>query len=320
MKPLGRLIVTGASGFIGRELVARLASDGWEVGAAARDPDRVMSGANIVRLAHGDLAAPHDWRPLLRNATHVVHLAGIAHATSSIPEAAYRAVNAEAVRTLAEAAREQGGKRVVLMSSIRAQCGAYARTMLDETVAPAPDDAYGRSKLEGERLMAAALEGSATEWCVLRPVVVYGPGVKGNMETLVRLARSPLPLPLGGLAARRSILGLANLHAAVTHALTSPAARAKTFVVADPGPLTVPEMLAAMRAGLERAPRILSVPLSPLQLALRMAGRGAAWQRIAGDLVVSTAALEASGWQPVETATEGLQRWMRESGPRPTAA
>jgi UDP-glucose 4-epimerase len=184
---------------------------------------------------------------------------------------------------------------------------------VDELRAPAPDDPYGRSKLAGERLLAYSLGDSATAWCVLRPVVLYGPGVKGNVATLARLARSYLPLPLGGLDARRSLLGLANFHCATGHALTSPSAVQRTFIVADPGPLTMPEIVAAMRSGLGRGPGIVRVPLAPARLALRLAGEAGMWERIAGALVVSTAALEASGWRASETAEEGLGRWMRES-------
>ena len=306
----GTVLVTGAGGFVGRHLTRRLAASGWRVRAAARDPSGLHIATGVEAVALCDLALTVDWHPVIKGVTHVVHLAGIAHATQAIPEATYTAVNATATQHLAEAARDAGVRRVVLMSSVRAQCGPTADVVQTEHSPAAPEDAYGRSKLQAERGLAAALEGADDDWCVLRPVVVYGPGVKANMAALGRLARSPLPLPLGALAGRRSIVGLETLADVVEHVLVSVAASRGTFLVADPGPLTVGGIIAAMRAGLGRRPGVFSVPLLPVRFAATLAGRDGAWQRLTGDLTVSTAALERIGWLPRETAAEGLARWM----------
>ena len=304
------VLVTGAGGFVGRGLAPRLAAAGYRVRAATRDPHAMPGSDRIEVVGAGDMAGPVDWGRMLHGVSHVVHLAGIAHATVAIPEATYMAVNAEATRSLAEAARANGLRRVVLMSSVRAQCGPCAAGVLTEADQPAPEDAYGRSKLQGERCLAEVLATGDCDWTVLRPVVVYGPGVKANMRALQRLAASPWPLPLGGLAGRRSLVGVDTLSDIVGHVLTSPDAARATFLAADPGPLTVAGIVAAMRAGLGRRPGVLHVPSAPARLAATLVGGGPAWTRLTGDLVVSTAALEATGWQPRETAAEGLARWM----------
>ena len=142
-------------------------------------------------------------------------------------------------------------------------------------------------------------------------MLVYGPGVKGNMAELARLARSPYPLPLGGLAARRSLLALDNLVAAVDTVLAAPAPLRRPLIVADPEPLTIPDMITAMRRGLGRRAGLVTVPLPLLKAALGAAGRSETYQRLAGALVADPAALERLGWVPPVATRDGLAALMR---------
>lgn len=307
------ILVTGASGFVGRDLVGRLAAAGHRVRAAARRPAD-LSGLPAEAVPLADLSAPVDWAPLLSGITHVVHLAGLAHSTEDIPEATYRRVNAAAVAELAAAAPTAGVRRIVLVSSVRAQVGPAASSVLTERSAPAPTDAYGRSKLAAEEALARSLAQGTTDWVALRPCVLYGPGVKGNVRTLAKLAATPLPLPLGSLSGRRSLLGLTNFAAAIEHVLVADAAARRVLLLADPGPLTVADLVRALRRGRGRPARLIPVPESLLRLAAGLVGRSAMLDRLAGDLVVDTTALQATGWQPRETAAEGLERWQRTAG------
>lgn len=306
----GLVLVTGASGFIGRRLVLSLAREGWEVRAAARTRDAVPGARGVHPVALGDISQPVEWRRLVNGATQVVHLAGLAHANPHVPEARYIEVNARPVGTLAEAARDAGVKRVLLVSSVRAQTGATAAEVVAERMTPAPSDAYGRSKLAAERILADALTGTSTDWTVLRPVLVYGEGVAGNMRSLVSLARSPLPLPFASLAGHRSLLSIDNLASAVMFLLSADAASRRIFLLADPEPVTVADVARTIRSALRRPARLVRVPTGAMALASRMLGLREAWDRLAGDLVVDTAALRALGWRPLESTAEGLSRWM----------
>lgn len=312
----GLVLVTGATGFIGRHLVLNLVSEGWRVRAAARDPGAIPMSRDIEPVALPDLRLGVDWGPLLNDATHVVHLAGIAHATATIPEADYMAVNADATAALARAAVKSSVKRVVLVSSVRAQSGPSSNEILTEDDPPRPTDAYGLSKLWAEQALSAALTNTATEWVVLRPVLVYGPSVKGNMRTLFNLARWRLPLPIGALPGMRSILSIDNLSAAVRHVLVAEAAANRTLLVADGGPLTVAQIVASLRAGLGRSPGVISVPLAPVRIGLSLAGQEGAWERLSGDLIVDVTALKEVGWQPERSSAEALAAAIRRDLPR----
>ena len=160
-----RVLITGASGFIGRRLAGVLAKVGWQVRAASRDPSSIQAESGIERVAMPDLGRPADWSALLDGASHVVHLAGIAHAPGSLPDELYTRINADAAGELAEAARGTV-TRLVLISSVRAQAGLSADHPITEKDAALPTDAYGRSKLAAERL----IEQSGVAFTVLKTV------------------------------------------------------------------------------------------------------------------------------------------------------
>jgi nucleoside-diphosphate-sugar epimerase len=295
------ILVTGASGFVGRALVTELAGLGYSVRAAMRQPADVFP-RNVEVVAVSDLTRPVEWRALLKGIETVVHLAGIAHAGPEIAEDAYDRVNRLATAELAKAAHAVGVRHLVFISSIRAQSGPSSAAVLRETDAPQPTDAYGRSKLAAEDAVRAA----DVPFTILRPVLIYGPGVKGNLDRLIRLAQQPWPLPLGLCRNRRSMLARQNLVSAIHFTLQHPSTRGETYIVADPMPLTLAEIVAALRVGQGRRPGLLPVPPALIALAANAAGRGDDWQRIGGAMVADPAKLLGAGWGPAVDTRAGL--------------
>lgn len=299
------LALTGATGFIGQYLLRELPKGGYRLRMLLRRPASVpMLTASAVI---GDLARPQNMSAALEGVDAVIHSAGLAHGMSGVPEDDYRVLNTEATIGLARAARRAGAKRFVFLSSIRAQCGPTSDTVLTEAVEPRPTDAYGRSKLAAERGLAEL----DLDWVSLRAVLVYGPGVKGNMAQLMRLARSPFPLPLGSLGARHSLLALENLSAAIEAVLAAPGTLRRVVIAADPQALTVAEMIAAMRRGLGRPPHVFPLPAALIELLLRAAGREEIHQRLSGSLVADPSALISLGWAPPLATPAGLAKLMQ---------
>jgi len=299
------LALTGATGFIGQYLLREMPKRGFRLRVLLRRPAALPEG--VASAVIGDLARPRNMAAALEGVDAVIHSAGVAQAMSGIPEDDYRVLNTEATVALARAAGRAGVKRFVFLSSIRAQCGPSAAAVLTEADVARPTDAYGRSKLAAEQGLAEL----DLDWVALRAVLVYGPGVKGNMAQLIRLARSPWPLPLGALTARRSLLALENLEAAVATVLAAPGTLRRVFVAADPQALTVAAMIAAMRRGLGRRPNVFAVPAPWLEFMCRTAGREEIYQRLAGALVADPAALLGLGWSPPLTTEAGLAKLMQ---------
>ena len=297
----GRILVTGASGFVGRALVPALAADGWLVRAAMRHtvPAR---GPDIEVAALPDLAHAVDWGTLLAGVDVVIHLAGIAHTGRGVSEQRYDRVNRAATAELAAAAAAAGIKRLILMSSISAQSSPASDHVLTEADEPLPTSAYGRSKLAAERAVVA----SGVPFTILRPVVIYGPGAKGNVRTMLRIARSAWPLPFASFNNRRSLLGIDNLIAAVRLAATSPAALGQTYVVADPTPVALSQILTVLRTAMGRPPRLVPVPRRLFATLLAAFSHSDLWDRLGGSLIVDPAKLIAAGWKPVADPSAGL--------------
>jgi len=303
----GRLVaLTGATGFIGRHLLADLQRRGWRVRILLRRPTALSGDATSAVV--GDLTAPRNMAAALEGVDAVVHSAGVAHAdgtiVSGMPEDDYRALNTDATVALARAARRAGAKRFVFLSSIRAQSGPTADCVLSEGTPAEPTEPYGRSKLAAEHGLAEL----DIDWVALRPVLVYGPGVKGNMAALLKLARTRWPLPLASLEAKRSLVAVDNLATAVDLVLGTPGPLRRPFIVADRDAVTVAEIVKHLRGGMGRGAGLVPAPVSLLSAAAALLGRQGMFARLTGSLVVDTAAIDALGFTPSLTSAEGLRR------------
>jgi len=304
LKPL--VALTGATGFIGQYLLNELPKRGYRLRVLLRRPTMLPEGCASAVI--GDLAKPYNMAEALSGVDAVIHSAGIASTMSGLPEDDYRLFNTEATVKFARAAERARVKRFVFLSSIRAQSGPTADGVLTEEREPRPTDAYGRSKLAAEQ----GLADTRLDWVALRLALVYGPGVEGNMARLIKLARSPYPLPIAGLKAEHSLLALDNLVEAVDKVLAVQQPLKRPLIVADPKPLTLGAIIAAMRQGLGRRAALFYVPKPLLKSALRAAGHVDGYEPLFGSLVADPSALAKLNWVPRVETRAGLAALVRK--------
>jgi nucleoside-diphosphate-sugar epimerase len=296
-----RVLVTGAAGFVGRRVVTDLRAAGVDVVATARLP-----GPGLTAI--GTVTSSTDWQPLLAGCDGVIHLLARVHRGGRGSDADYLADNRDITERLARDAAAAGVRRLVFVSSIKVNGETSAPgAPFRPDDPPAPADAYGRSKLAAEQALQAVSEETGLEVAVVRPPLVYGPGVRANFALLIRLVALGLPLPFAGLGNRRSLVGLGNLADLLRVCLDQPAAAGETFLVADGPPLTLAELLGAIGRALRRPVRLFGTSPRLLALALRLAGGPGLADRLAGELVVDDSKTRMLlGWQPPHRLDEEL--------------
>jgi nucleoside-diphosphate-sugar epimerase len=238
-----KVLVTGASGFIGNFLLAALRDAGHEVRAASRSQ---VEKQGIDYVLAPELGPDADWSRVLNGVDVVIHLAGRAHVPSKNADAeteeVYFRINTEGTRALAEQAAAAGAKHFVFLSSCHAVAAESGEILSAETT-PCPISAYGHSKLEAERVTRKALQNTACAWTILRPPLVYGKGNKANFGLLLKLVKSGIPLPLASVCNRRSFIYVENLVDLIVACLGNPKAFGKTYLPSDGEDVSTPELI-----------------------------------------------------------------------------
>lgn len=307
---MSALLVTGANGFVGAAVHRQASARGLAVRAAVRGPGHAGPQTVVV----GGLDAQTDWTLALQGCQAVVHTAARVHVmTESVvdPLSEYRRVNVEGTLNLARQAAAAGVRRFVFVSSVKVN-GEGTPVLQPYSVndAPAPQDAYGLSKAEAEHGLRDVARDSGMEFAVVRPPLVYGPGVKANFRSLMRAVERGLPLPLGSITDnRRSLVALDNLVDLLLTCIDHPAAANQTFLASDGEDLSTAELIRRMGHALGKPARLLSVPPGWLVLGARLLGKGAVAQRLLGSLQVDiTHTRETLDWTPPISVDEGLRR------------
>ena len=307
-----RIAVTGATGFVGRSLIVRLQREAVDVVAIARSRplDDNLLGNLYFFTDYLDTASLAD---LFSSCDVVIHLAALAHQISRSSPAlgmnAYRRANLESLVSVARAASQARVRRLVFVSSIGVNGSSTYGTPFTEADQPLPSEPYAITKFEAERALAEELLDSLTDWVVLRPPLVYGPGCPGNLERLIKLASSAPVLPFGSVHALRTLISIDNLIDALLIASHHPAVSRRVFVVADSEDIDVAGILKAFLLGLGRRTwRLLPIPPSLIGLFLKLLGKKDLWQKFSGELRVDPSSFcRATGWVPAVRPQDGLR-------------
>ncbi|MBI2295914.1 MAG: SDR family oxidoreductase [Betaproteobacteria bacterium] len=311
-----KILVTGAGGFVGSALCPALEKLGRSVRRAMRSFPTTAPREAVFTAC--ELSGETQWAPALEGVDCVVHLAARTHVlreTKSDALAEYRRVNVEGTRRLAVQAATAGVRRLVFLSSVKVNGERTTARSYTEDDAPHPEDAYGTTKWEAEQVLHGIAQKSGLEVIVLRPPLVYGPGVKGNFLRLMNLVARGVPLPLASIRNRRSLVYVGNLVDAIVRAVEAPQAAGQTYLVSDGEDVSTPDLVRAIAQALAVRPRLLPCPVALLHAGAALLGRGGEAARLTGSLQVdSTKIRRELGWEPAHTFEEGVRataEWYR---------
>ncbi len=312
MSEPARILVSGANGFVGGAVVRRLDACGrfHPVAACRLPPDSWPEGIETCRI--GDISQSTDWTQALRGVDAVIHAAARVHLARDKavdPLALYRQVNVEGSLNLARQAAQAGVRRFVYLSSIKVMGEATppGSAFTPEGI-PAPQDDYGVSKMEAEAGLKEIAHQTGIEVVIIRPPLVYGPGVRANFLSMMRWVRRGMPLPLGAVQNRRSFVGLDNLVDLIFVCIDHPKAANQVFHVSDGEDLSTPDWMRRLGAVMGCPVRLFAVPVVSLALVARMTGRQGYFERLCASLQVDISKnAELLGWSPPHSVDDCLR-------------
>jgi len=317
------ILVTGANGFIGWALCRRLAADGHKVRGAVRDmTQRTALPSGVEEAQVGDIGPDTDWSKALNGVNTVVHLAARVHVmndAASDPLATFRWVNVKGTKRLAQQAVDANVRRFFFMSSVKENGEERAQPYTERDM-PKPQDPYGTSKWEAEQVLHEIAEATGLEVVILRPPLVYGPGVKANFLSLMRSLARGIPLPLSSVNNRRSLIYIENLVDAVFTCLSHPEAASQTYLVSDGEDASTSELIRSVGSALGNPAHMFPFPTFLMRLTGRLLGKSPEVKRLLGSLTVDCSKIRRElDWQPPYTMAQGLSetaKWYKKRGLR----
>lgn len=308
---MGKVLITGASGFIGKQMCNELISKQFPFTAAVRTVSSIDQLTQNI-IATGDMNGSTQWQEALAGIDTVVHLAARAHVmyeTVQDPWAEYHAVNVEATLNLAKQAIQAGAKRFIFLSTIKVNGEETHQKSFSPFDVPAPLDFYGKSKLAAELALQALAKESMLELVIIRSPLVYGPHVGANFYKLMQLTQLGLPLPFKGVYNQRSMVALDNLVDLLITCITHPAAAHQTFLVSDDDDLSLSRLVGLIAKAMDKRVWLLPAPIKFIQILAAMVGKSASVNRLFGSLQLDISHTKQTlHWQPIIGVEQGIKK------------
>lgn len=315
------VLVTGANGFIGRALCKKLLNAGCHVRGAVRSLEASRNlPAEVERVVTGEIGPETDWTEALRGIDAVVHLAARVHVFNEVGAEClkkYRSVNAAGTERLARSAASRKLRRLVYISTIKVNGEKTTEHAFTSDDIPRPENPYAISKWEAEESLRRISRGTEFEYVIVRPPLVYGPGVRANFLRLLRWVDEGKPLPFASVKNCRSLIGLSNMIDFISLCLRHPGAANRVFLVADGESISTPDLIRILASTLGKKPRLFPCPPAVLKCAAGMVGKKQEYERLTGSLHIDTStARKVLGWEPPFTLSEEIGetvKWYRSN-------